>query len=530
MGNHPRVPTPPVLTRLADVIAPGLQGPKTDIRGLLKDLFQERYYQKHGEESIFRDAYSLAEGDMGVPWAGLIHPDNATSGPYGGTSVVWMPSKENGSILTLVVGTKGLSPDEGILTRPGHRRRVAALRRYLAGLGIEGWTKPDPAALGVKVPEEVQRRFPGFEAAFKRYGHEFYCVAQVPQHDLAKAERVVQAFFDLYALERGWEVLKAAKDEFLAFESDLRSQVFPSADAAQVDQVLRSRRFVILQGPPGTGKTRLASQIAAEYFSSNAMTVQFHPAVTYEDFVVGLSPDPTDAGLRFQVRRGWLLNAVEAAAQQPFLLVIDEVNRADLGKVLGEAIYLFEAAEIGGKEPRRVALPHAVDGHASLSLPPNLYVLATMNTADRSIAPIDLAIRRRFAFVTMMPERQVVAAQANEGARRLATAVFDRLSDVFIEHAPDDALDLLPGHSYFLADSEAALRERLRYELLPLLDEYLRQGFLGTATTELHAVRDFVDDIVSGASGQPGSAELARDRSGRVMAEEVGFHPSRRVR
>jgi len=175
-------------------------------------------------------------------------------------------------------------------------------------------------------------------------------------------------------------------------------------------------------------------------------------------------------------------------------------------------------------------LPHAVDGHGSLSLPPNLYVLATMNTADRSIAPIDLAIRRRFAFVTMMPERQVVAAQANEGARRLATAVFDRLSDVFIEHAPDDALDLLPGHSYFLADSEAALRERLRYELLPLLDEYLRQGFLGTATTELHAVRDFVDDIVSGASGQPGSAELARDRSGRVMAEEVGFHPSRRVR
>jgi len=489
----------PILTRLAGVIAPGLEAPKMDIRGLLKDLFKERYYQKHGEESIFRDAYSLAEGDIGVPWAGLIHPENATSGPYGGTSVVWMPSKENGSILTLVVGTKGLSPDEGILTRPGHRRRVAALRRYLAGLGVEGWTKPDPAALGVEVPEEVQRRFPGFEAAFKGYGHEFFCVAHVPQHDLAQAERVVQAFFYLYPLERGWEVLKAAKEEFLAFESDLRSQVFPSVDVAQVDQVLRARRFVILQGPPGTGKTRLTAQIAAQFFSSRAMTVQFHPAVTYEDFVVGLSPDPTDAGLRFQVRKGWLLNAVEAAAQQPFLLVVDEVNRADLGKVLGEAIYLFEAAEIGGEKPREVALPHPVDGHTSLSLPPGLYVLATMNTADRSVAPIDLAIRRRFAFVTMMPSREVVAGQSDEGVQRLATGVFDRLSDVFIEHAPDDALDLLPGHSYFLADSEAALRERFRYELLPLLDEYLRQGFLGAATTELHAVRDFVDDLVFGA-------------------------------
>jgi 5-methylcytosine-specific restriction protein B len=277
-------------------------------------------------------------------------------------------------------------------------------------------------------------------------------------------------------------------------------------DAAQVNQVLRSRRFVILQGPPGTGKTRLTSKIAEQFFSSHAMTVQFHPAVTYEDFVVGLSPDPTDAGLRFQVRKGWLLNAVEAAAQQSFLLVVDEVNRADLGKVLGEAIYLFEAAEIGKEKPREVRLPHAVDGHTSVSLPPGLYVRATMNTADRSIAPIDLAIRRRFAFVTMMPSRDVVAGQADEAVRRLATGVFDRLSDVFIEHAPDDALDLLPGHSYFLAHSEDALRERFRYELLPLLDEYLRQGFLGAATTELHAVRDFVDDLVFGSQGQAVSA------------------------
>src|SRR5262249_38931500 len=153
---------------------------------------------------------------------------------------------------------------------------------------------------------------------------------------------------------------------------------------------------------------------------------------------------------------------------------------ADLGKVLGEAIYLFEAGEIGGERSRRVQLPHAVDGESTLTLPENLYVLATMNTADRSIASMDLAVRRRFAFITVLPDRSVIANQALP----LATDIFDRLSDVFVEHAPDDALDLLPGHAYFLAPDEQTLRRRLRYELLPLLDEYLRQGFLGPAATD----------------------------------------------
>lgn len=174
-------------------------------------------------------------------------------------------------------------------------------------------------------------------------------------------------------------------------------------------------------------------------------------------------------------------------------MVIDEVNRADLGKVLGEAIYLFEAGEVGGERAREVELPHAVDGKRRFSIPENLYVLATMNTADRSIASIDLAIRRRFAFVAIPPKRAVVADQ------RLtqATEIFDRLTDVFVEHAPDDALELLPGHAYFLAKSEAELHQRFRFELIPLLDEYLRQGFLGPAATELNAVRDEIDDIVS---------------------------------
>ena len=220
------------------------------------------------------------------------------------------------------------------------------------------------------------------------------------------------------------------------------------------------------------------------------MTIQFHPSVTYEDFVLGLAPDARKEQLRFNVRPGALLRAAAAAKNHDYLLVIDELNRADLGKVLGEAIYLFEPGEVGGKDAREIELPHEIDGSLAFRYPETLFVLGTMNTADRSIATVDIAIRRRFAFVNVPPDRTAIA----KGAPPRATETFDRLADVFVEHAPDDALDLLPGQAYFLSADEDMLRARLKFELVPLLDEYLRQGLLGPATAELQAVRDEIAD------------------------------------
>jgi 5-methylcytosine-specific restriction protein B len=481
------------LNDLAQILRQGLPGPTTGVRPLLESLFGERYHKRHFEPTIIRDAYGLAAGTGeeadGVPFAGLIHPDNPPSGPYGGTSLVWFPTREHGSLIGFGVGTRGLSPDEGILSRPGHRRRISALRRHLARIGVEAWTKPDPSAIGVAAPKIAQDRFKGFEKVFQRYGHEMYCNAQVPS-DPALSRAVLQAFLDLYAFERGWQVLKNAQEGFNDFIGKLRYDLFPKVEAKQVHDLLRRRRFVVLQGPPGTGKTRLADEVRRDHFAGRGMTVQFHPAFTYEDFIVGLSPDSKDRALRFDVRPGCLLSAAEASKEGPCLLVIDEVNRADLGKVLGEAIYLFEAREVGSTHARKVRLPHPINGSQTFMFPENLYVLATMNTADRSIAPVDIAIRRRFAFVTMAPDRAVVESQGIA----LGLEIFDRLTDVFVEHAPLDALDLMPGHAYFLAKELDELKERFRFELLPLLDEYIREGYLGPAGTELHAVRDAIED------------------------------------
>ena len=272
----------------------------------------------------------------------------------------------------------------------------------------------------------------------------------------------------------------------------MHARIFPAASPDAVASLLCERRFVILEGPPGTGKTRLALKVG-EAIGSHEM-VQFHPARTYEDFVVGLYPRVADGQLAFEVRAGDLLRANASANGNPHVLIVDEINRADLGRVLGEAVSLFEP----GEPDRKVRLPHVPAGFPeSLQLAPNLLVLGTRNTADRSIARIDLAIRRRFAFVDIWPSLDVVREEEDQ----LAIELFDRVLATFTEFADDDALRLVPGHAYFLdprpdlplAGRPARVRRRLEQELLPLLRDYVAERLLGPASLEISGLADQVE-------------------------------------
>ena len=413
--------------------------------------------------------------------------------------MIWFPIEGDGdlppsSLLTFVCGTRGLAPDDRILGRPGHVRHLQALRRHLANaFDVAMWVKHDPTNLGEPFPRVMRDHFGLYRQVLERYGSYIYAAVEVPQ-DAAKARGVVAAFLDLYAWERGWIPLQKVTSEIDALKLALRAHLFPRIGAEQLCELLRERRFVILQGPPGTGKTRLALQILKQHFAGHGMTVQFHPAVTYETFVAGISPDVANASLRFEIRSGWLVTAAETARDVDYLLILDEINRADLGQVLGEAIFLLEPREIAQGEGRRINLPNRIkSGADTLELPQGLFILGTMNTADRSIAILDLAVRRRFAFVDLWPDIEVVDQQGIP----LATEAFSRLLDIFAQYAPDDALALVPGHAYFLANSEGELTRRLRYELSPLILEYLRDGRLGVCESELRAYVDWLDTEIT---------------------------------
>ena len=167
------------------------------------------------------------------------------------------------------------------------------------------------------------------------------------------------------------------------------------------------------------------------------------------------------------------------------VLIIDEINRGNVAKIFGELITLLEVDKREGSEhPIQVTLPYSKE---LFSVPKNLYIIGTMNTTDRSTGTIDYALRRRFAFVTLKSDRSVIEKHYTEPTLKdQALALFDNI-EKFIEEKQCGDLgidDLMVGHSYFMSDSEEELREKMEYEVLPLIAEYINDGILNVSSEE----------------------------------------------
>jgi 5-methylcytosine-specific restriction enzyme B len=243
------------------------------------------------------------------------------------------------------------------------------------------------------------------------------------------------------------------------------------AELVKIVDLLWERKQVIFYGPPGTGKTYLASKLARHLTEDGAVKlVQFHPSYTYEDFFEGFRPEPGGSGtLTFTLRAGPFRDFAEVAADNPstaYILIIDEINRANLAKVFGELYFLLEYRD------QSISLQYSPD--KEFILPANLFLVGTMNTADRSIARIDTAMRRRFAFVELDPRIPPVQGLL---ARWLTE-----------HHLPLDAARLLDELNKRLEDSDAAIgpsylmKEEIyrgadgldrvwQYDIMPLLDD-----------------------------------------------------------
>ena len=239
--------------------------------------------------------------------------------------------------------------------------------------------------------------------------------------------------------------------------------------------LLRRRRQIIFYGPPGTGKTYIARQLAWHVTDkTNVKFVQFHPAYSYEDFFEGFRPQAGEGGqIGFTLKAGPLRSLVDKAAANPeaaYVLIIDEINRGNLPKIFGELYFLLEYRD------QTIDLMYSSDSAEPFSLPKNIFVIGTMNTADRSIALLDTALRRRFAFLPLDPSEPPTNGilrswlKANKYDSTLAD-LHDALNARIID--PDFKI----GPSYFMdkeiaTDTTDKALELMWRDILPLLQAH----------------------------------------------------------
>lgn len=276
--------------------------------------------------------------------------------------------------------------------------------------------------------------------------------------------------------------------------------------------LLKSKHNIILQGAPGTGKTYNTAAIALSVLGIDGVNLDnhdevmkkyeelqdnriffttFHQSLDYEDFVEGLKPrvqtneNGESLGVTYEPEDGIFKRACNAVVtDKSVVLIIDEINRGNVSKIFGELITLLEADKRDkGNHPIKVTLPYS---KTLFGVPSNLYIIGTMNTTDRSTGTLDYALRRRFAFVTLKSDPNVIVKHyeklGNDDLKAIAIDLFNNIK-AFItnpKHLCGDfgIDDLMVGHSYFMASSKEELQCKVEFEIIPLIAEYINDGIL----------------------------------------------------
>lgn len=289
-----------------------------------------------------------------------------------------------------------------------------------------------------------------------------------------------------YSLELGSTPVVAEKSPTYSLENALNGLFIQRNRFEEILNIFRVKKNLILQGPPGVGKTffskRLAYALMGEKAPRRLGTVQFHQSYSYEDFIQGYRP----AGIGFSLKDGMFYAFCERAKMDPhnpYVFIIDEINRGNLSKVFGELMMLIETDKRGPEWAIPLAYGKGPDD--TFFVPDNLYLLGLMNTADRSLAMVDYALRRRFAFVNLTPgfgEKSFREFLITRGAQPTLVDMIVKKMAVLNDRISRDTTNLGPGfcigHSFFCASFEGMkldedwYRRVISTEIEPLVKEY----------------------------------------------------------
>lgn len=284
-----------------------------------------------------------------------------------------------------------------------------------------------------------------------------------------------------------------AKYTRMNFESEVLG-----VDLEEMVNLLKYKKNLILQGAPGVGKTYSAKRLAWVMMGckddSRITQVQFHSSYTYEDFIKGLKPK--EAG-GFKFESGPFYNTCLRASKDRnniYFMIIDEINRGNISSILGEAFSLIES----GHRNEAITLKY---NNEKFYVPSNLYIIGTMNTADRGLTMLDYALRRRFAFYTVNPAFDTDAFKnrmASHCSKDL-TKVLRKIRQLNKEISEDELLGpgFQIGHSYFCIDgmiTKSVLTNIVEYEIIPLLNEYWYDDTDGKAENWADQLRGAIED------------------------------------
>lgn len=299
------------------------------------------------------------------------------------------------------------------------------------------------------------------------------------QKELKNVRSYINKYKDfLNYCERLTEMTK--REQPYCFAEDADKPFINEEKFLKMVSLLYRKKNIILEGAPGVGKTFLARKIAyqliGEVRDENIEMIQFHQSYSYEDFIQGIRPSENGG---FELRNGIFYNLCQKARHSdgPFVLIIDEINRGNLSIFFGEMMMLIETDK--RSEKYAVKLTYSEEGD-KFYIPANVYIIGCMNTADRSLAIVDYALRRRFAFCQIQPEFNEVFQEflSDKIGKQNAEKIITRLKRVneIIQTTPQLGKGLEIGHSYFchtdaIPNFEEWWTELCEYELFPYLRE-----------------------------------------------------------